>query len=179
MVALVHSNVFHMYSQTNEGYYESMASPAGSADGLEITAQMSTSPSVRITDFNEKCSELELNFNDVILDNLPPPSVHFFPTSSVIEIFEGVVQSVSSTVMHVVLRAKRNTETPDHAMAIELEFVQPQDRDLVAQGSVFYLTMFRETTGKTVKNVEEIRFRRQPDWNGSMFRQLEALSAAL
>lgn len=157
-------------------YQESMASPAFSADGLEAT--VSNLRKAFILRTNVRYDELAPRFDDVELD-LEPPPVAIIPTSSIIELFEGVVQTVGDQEMDVVLRAKRNQETPDHAMAISLKFVQPQDKPLVRSGAVFYLTMFIETTGRTVRNVEEIRFRREPDWTPAMFRKLDELAAQL
>lgn len=165
-------------------YEMSMASPAESADGREPTVPTVAATSTRIRhsflafEMPDHASDLEPCLNNVLVDIEPPP-VKIVPTSSIVELFEGVVQSVTDEHMNVVLRAKRNLSTPDHAMSIELSNVQPQDRDLVSPGSVFYLTMFRETTGRTVRNVEEIRFRRQPDWTPAMFRKLEELASKL
>lgn len=186
MNSAVHTDASRTYGYISDLYEESMASPAGSADGLEITARTArsaavtfTDADVRLVDYVDVTHEKEFEFHHVRVNNPEPPSVSFLPTSTIIEIFEGVVQSVTPETMNVVLRAKRNLATPDHAMAIDLEYVQPQDLDLVQPGAVFYLTMFKETTGKTVRNVEEIRFRRQPNWNSTMLRRLEQLAAEL
>lgn len=165
-------------------YQNSMASPHENADGLEITVLSSRKASVVVSTHAYAFEEFD-GFDELapMLDhvelNVEPPPIHIIPTSSIIELFEGVVQSVGDKEMDVVLRAKRDQSIPDHGMAIDLMFVQPQDLPLVKSGAVFYLTMFRETTGRTVRNVEEIRFRRQPDWTPTMFRKLDELAAQL
>lgn len=163
-------------SDLSISYERSMASPASNADGLDVTVLSHRKASVRVDKYWS--NEMEPCLADVAVDFEPPP-VAIHQTSSVIELFEGVVQTVGDIEMDVVLSAKRNQSIPDHAMSISLLFVQPQDRPLVKPGAVFYLTMFRETTGRTVRNVEEIRFRRQPDWTPAMFRKLDELTAQL
>ena len=163
-------------SDMSISYERSMASPAFNADGLEATVLSYRKASVRVNKYFP--NEMEPCLADVAVDLEPPPVV-IHQTSSIIELFEGVVQTVGDIEMDVVLSAKRNQSIPDHAMSISLLFVQPQDRPLVRPGAVFYLTMFRETTGRTVRNVEEIRFRRQPDWTPAMFRKLDELAAQL
>lgn len=160
------------------------AFPALSADGIDSTAIVDRwlvdrwSNAViarRIDEF--------YNLDEQIVDGVDPapkvPPVNIRATSTIIEIFEGVVDQVSGDEMYVTLRAKMNRAAADHAMSIELANVQPQDRELVGPGAVFYLTMYRDTTGKTVRNVEEVRFRRKPDWNARMIRKVDELAAAL
>lgn len=91
--------------------------------------------------------------------------------TSPLEVFEGTVQSVDreANVMHVILSPKVN-RTGDHVAEISLQWVNQQDQDLVSSGAVFYLSLFRELDGATVRNTEELRFRRLPAWNG---RQVE------
>jgi hypothetical protein len=88
-----------------------------------------------------------------------------------IEIFEGVVQFVDSHagVMHVTLNAKTRV-VPDHAAEIAMRWVNEQDKPLVKPGAVFYLSLYRERRGKTVRNTEEIRFRRLPSWTKAQMR---------
>jgi hypothetical protein len=90
-----------------------------------------------------------------------------------IEIFEGVVQLVDSDagVMHVTLSAKTRVAA-DHAAEIAIRWVNEQDRPLVKPGAVFYLSLYRERRGKTVRNTEEIRFRRLPSWTKAQVREV-------
>lgn len=168
----------HISSPKAFDYQESMASPAQSADGLDVTASMNAKRKLHYI-AEEKLSEFDVVPKDRIFIEVPPPPVQIIPTSSLIEIFQGVVNFVSETSMDVTLRAKKDLSIPDHSMNIELKFVPPQDLELVKSGSVFYLTLFRETTGRTVRNIEEIRFRRQPDWNRTMLERLKQLSEQL
>lgn len=88
-------------------------------------------------------------------------------SASPIQIWEGTVQSVQRNegAMSVLLKSKMGA-FPDHFADIDLEWVTPQDLDLVQPGAVFYLTLFKERRrGGTVINGQEIRFRRLPSWN--------------
>jgi hypothetical protein len=67
--------------------------------------------------------------------------------------------------MNVILVDKTGC-VPDHEATIELEWVAPQDKDLVKPGAIFYLSLYREISrAGSVRNSEEIRFRRLPSWS--------------
>ncbi|HHL4079884.1 hypothetical protein [Burkholderia sola] len=87
------------------------------------------------------------------------------PSAAPLDIFEGVVQSVDTEhgSMYVKLISKMRPLV-DHFAEIRLEYVIPQDRNLVRSGAVFYLSLAVERRRGTVKNVQEIRFRRLPSW---------------
>ncbi|WP_152693059.1 hypothetical protein [Caballeronia mineralivorans] len=82
-----------------------------------------------------------------------------------IEVFEGTVRSVdrASEVMYVTL-ASKTRDVSDHAADISFTWVNPQDLDLIAPGAVFYLSLYKERRGGTIRNTEELRFRRMPTW---------------
>jgi hypothetical protein len=82
-----------------------------------------------------------------------------------IEVFEGTVRSVdqAAEVMYVTLTSKTR-DVSDHSADIGFAWVNPQDLDLVAPGAVFYLSLYRERRGGTIRNTEELRFRRMPTW---------------
>jgi len=82
-----------------------------------------------------------------------------------IEVFEGTVRSVDSAaeVMYVTL-ASKTRDVSDHAADISFTWVNPQDLDLIAPGAVFYLSLYKERRGGTIRNTEELRFRRMPAW---------------
>jgi len=82
-----------------------------------------------------------------------------------IEVFEGTVRSVDrgAEVMYVTLTSKTR-DVSDHAADIGFAWVNPQDLDLVAPGAVFYLSLYKERRGGTIRNTEELRFRRMPTW---------------
>lgn len=160
----------------------SIASPHGSADGLDVTAKTASPTKITVIerdDLGFASGDLAYEFPEIVIDDHRTPVIAHIQTSTIVEMFEGVVQRVCDDTMEVILRAKISKEIPDHVMAIDLSFVQFQDRELVAPGAVFYLTMFRETTGRTIKNSEEIRFRRQPNWNRTMLKRLEDLASEL
>ncbi|MFT4068961.1 hypothetical protein [Paraburkholderia sp.] len=97
-----------------------------------------------------------------------------------IEIFEGTVRSVdrSSEVMFVTLTSKTR-DVSDHAADISFAWVNPQDLDLVAPGAVFYLSLYRERRGGTIRNTEELRFRRMPTWTRTQIDRLKDDAARL
>ena len=83
-----------------------------------------------------------------------------------LQIWEGEVITVDweSGVMHVKLHAKIGNVS-DHSADIDLQWVPEQDIDLVQPGAIFYWTLYKETTRGSVKNSEELRFRRLPNWS--------------
>lgn len=85
--------------------------------------------------------------------------------ATVIQLWEGRVLSVDldNEVMSVLLTAKIG-EMPEHSAEIELQWVSEQDRDLVVPGAVFYLTLYKKTQKGSIKNSQELRFRRRPSW---------------
>lgn len=82
-----------------------------------------------------------------------------------IAVFEGTVRSVdrAAEVMYVTLTSKTR-DVSDHAADISFAWVNPQDLDLIAPGAVFYLSLYKERRGGTIRNTEELRFRRMPAW---------------
>lgn len=102
------------------------------------------------------------------------------PDSSVLEIWEGVVLEVDmeARVMQVSLDAKMS-QIPSHAGEISLEWVADQDMDLVRIGSVFYLTLFKQTRRGTIQNSQELRFRRRPAWSRHQIEEISREAALL
>lgn len=90
-----------------------------------------------------------------------------------IQIWEGTVMSVDSEMksMDVLLDAKIG-QLPRHMATISLEWVTDQDIPLVTPGAVFYLTLYKQSELTTVRNAEEIRFRRLPSWSSSQIRRI-------
>jgi hypothetical protein len=84
--------------------------------------------------------------------------------AAVIQVWEGVVLSVDDGAM-VVKLTDRGGALPAHQAEISLEWVVDQDKDLVQPGAVFYWTLFKETRRGSIRNAEEIRFRRLPSWS--------------
>lgn len=97
-----------------------------------------------------------------------------------IEVWEGEVKSVNSQneVMHVYLRSKVG-HFPDHAAEISLEWVTPQDKDLVRPGAVFYWSLYKETRRGSIRNSQELRFRRLPNWSKSQIQRIREESGKL
>lgn len=158
----------------------SMAWPAFSADGLERSGVLVEAPRVwpAISIDSDETSEID-NVESVIALEQSMIAPVITETSVPIEIWEGVVDEVYDDAVAVTLRAKMNTAIPAHTMEIDIAEIQPQDRDLVLPGAVFYLTMYHETTGRTVKNVQDIRFRREPNWTRRMVAKMDRLAEEL
>lgn len=166
---------------------QSMAWPGLSADGVEQSSLLVATPNIRRSprlgdDLVADIRDIR-DIPDIYDDTVSPllaPVASYCPvineTSVPIEIWEGVVSELMPNAIAVVLRAKLNKAIPDHAMEIDISEVQPQDLDLVVPGAVFYLTMYRETTRRTVKNVQEIRFRREPTWTRAMVSRMSQMA---
>ena len=110
---------------------------------------------------------------------LPPIPAKAMETSvgsdaSVIQLWEGRVLTVDEVneTMQVLLSAKIG-QVPDHTGEIELQWVAEQDRDLVKPGAVFYLTLYRQLRRGSVKNAQELRFRRRPTWSNHQLQQIQ------
>jgi len=94
--------------------------------------------------------------------------------SQIIQIWEGEVLEVDAggRAMSVLLNAKRGNIAP-HTGEIELEWVHPQDRDLVCPGAVFYLTLSKKIRHGSIENTQSLRFRRLPAWTKEQVAELE------
>lgn len=92
----------------------------------------------------------------------PVPGVHSLP----IQIWEGTVTGVDhdADTFDAMLDAKFGI-IPRHTATISFEWVPAQDLSLVSLGAVFYLTLYKESERSSVKNAQEIRFRRLPSWS--------------
>lgn len=155
-----------------------MAWPAFSADGLEQSVLLVEPPRVqRLPLQDARDSDAQVHAVIEVERTICAPVLR--ETSVPIEIWEGVVDEVYDDRIAVTLRAKMNTAIPAHTMDIDLAEIQPQDRDLVVAGAVFYLTMYHETTGRTIKNVQDIRFRREPNWTRAMVAKMKRLAQEL
>jgi len=93
--------------------------------------------------------------------------------TSAIQIWEGHVVDINENgkSMRVTLNAKIG-QIPDHVADIYLEWVSPQDRDLIRPGAVFYLTLFKRLRRGTVENSQELRFRRFPAWSAQQIAKI-------
>jgi len=96
-------------------------------------------------------------------------------TTAVIQIWEGKVLSIDKEAgaMEVKLSAKIGS-TPDHSAEISLQWVAPQDMDLVKPGAIFYWTLYKETKRGTIRNSQELRFRRLPSWSKIQLAQIKS-----
>ena len=95
--------------------------------------------------------------------------------ATVIQLWEGRVLEVDlqNEVMQVLLTAKLG-QMPEHTGEIELQWVPEQDRDLVVAGAVFYLTLYKQTRHGSIKNAQELRFRRRPAWTRRQVQKIYA-----
>ena len=92
-----------------------------------------------------------------------------------IQLWEGRVLEVDlqNELMQVLLTAKIG-QIPEHSAEIELQWVSEQDRDLVVAGAVFYLTLYKQTRRGSIKNSQELRFRRRPAWSKQQVQKIYA-----
>ena len=90
------------------------------------------------------------------------------------QIWEGVVTSVDyqAQTMEAILEGKIVT-MPRHSASFSLEWVHAQDYSLVMPGAVFYLTLYKQSDRSTVKNSQDIRFRRMPSWSKNQLLQIQ------
>ncbi|MES9934906.1 MAG: hypothetical protein ABW153_00600 [Sedimenticola sp.] len=95
------------------------------------------------------------------------------PRTTDIQVWEGRVDSIEKNKMSVRLSDK-HCILSDRAAMISLEWVAEQDKDLVKPGAVFYLTLYKETTRSKVKNSQELRFRRLPNWSSAQIERIRA-----
>lgn len=98
---------------------------------------------------------------------------HVQADTTPLEVWEGTVISVDreAELMHVVLDAKVGGSVR-HTAEIALDEVSEQDRDLIVDGAVFYLTLYKLTV-PSVENRQELRFRRRPSWSEAQVRQID------
>lgn len=156
----------------------SMQSNARLAEWLRPARELPASTS-KAPDYDDKTT-------DLIERSVLPPSPGKLLSREVrsdttpIEIWEGVVQDLNAekTSMSVILEAKLG-KMPRHAAEISLEWVSEQDKDLVRPGAVFYLTLYKQTTRGTVRNSQELRFRRLPSWAPSQIRDIRSAAIKL
>ena len=80
--------------------------------------------------------------------------------------------------MQVRLEAK-NSNLEAHTAKISFDYIADQDSDLVKPGAVFYLTLFNQTVRGTVRNSQELRFRRRPDWSKQQIETIESDAKSL
>lgn len=104
----------------------------------------------------------------------------FAPTGALktapLQLWEGKVTDVNSAenVMSVILTDKL-AGLVQHAADIGLDWVSEQDMDLVETGAVFYLTLYKEKSlSGTLRNSQELRFRRLPNWGKSQVAKIRA-----
>lgn len=102
------------------------------------------------------------------------------PLATVLQIWEGEVLhlNVASDTMTVKL-IDRQGLVPAHTADVGLDWVVPQDLELVRPGAVFYWTIYRETKRSTIKHAQEIRFRRLPNWTKRQVANVKDNASAL
>ncbi len=103
-----------------------------------------------------------------------PVSSSGLVSSVPLQIWEGTILEVDEAagIMRVRLDAKLGQD-PQHTADIGLEWVSDQDKSLVRPGAVFYLTLYKMKTHGSVKNSQELRFRRRPSWSDSQLKRIE------
>ena len=106
----------------------------------------------------------------------PDPDIWSVP----IQLWEGTVKrvDVAAGVMSVTLSARLGNAV-DHTADIDLQWVAPQDLDLVRPGAVFYWTIYKERKHGSIRNTQELRFRRFPTWSRAQLKRVRAEAARL
>ena len=109
----------------------------------------------------------------------PPPQTIFDHSedidATVIQLWEGRVLDVDfqNEIMHVLLTAKMGSIS-EHTAEIEFQWISQQDTDLITPGAVFYLTLYKQTRHGSIKNCQELRFRRRPAWTKQQVQKIYA-----
>ena len=80
-----------------------------------------------------------------------------------LQLWEGRVLSATSDELVAVLRDLSDSQCPDEEIALSLDELAPEDRELVEPGSVFYWSVrYEQGPGWPRRRVSRIRFRRLP-----------------
>lgn len=123
-------------------------------------------------------AEVEQEFSYVPAET-PKKEVHPEEGAAVIQAWEGTVLEIHGKTLRTRLHAKVG-QIDDHVADIDMEWVSPQDLDLVQPGAVFYLTLARKLTrGRSIQNSQELRFRRLPAWSKRDAEKIHQLGADL
>jgi hypothetical protein len=101
-------------------------------------------------------------------------------TSTPIEIWEGKVLSVDGVgqSMYVSLSSKMG-KYADHSAKIDFEWISEQDKSLVRPGAIFYWILYKETRHGSIRNSQELRFRRFPTWSRTQIKRMRAIADLL
>lgn len=90
----------------------------------------------------------------------------------VLQQWEGVVDEVTADSFFAQLHDLGREPSDIEIVEIPLDEVPPDDRPLVAEGALFYLSVGYETsTGGQLRRVSEIRFQRTPRWTKRALEQ--------
>lgn len=95
------------------------------------------------------------------------------PWTAPLQTWEGRVLYVDheQKAMDVML-VDKSGRLPDHNARMSLEWVTDQDQELVKQGAIFYLMLYKEKNRGSLKNSQELRFRRLPNWSRSQITKI-------
>lgn len=98
------------------------------------------------------------------------PAVDSLP----IQIWEGTVTEVDweEKTFDATLEAKR-VIVPRHMATFSFDWIAEQDIALIVPGAVFYLSLYKESLRSSVRNTQEIRFRRLPAWSKAQVTRIE------
>ena len=112
---------------------------------------------------------------------MPTADVPVYESSSTpIEIWEGKVLDVDNAgqSMKVSLSAKMG-KYADHTAEIDFEWIAEQDMDLVRPGAIFYWILYKETRHGSIRNSQELRFRRFPTWSKHQIKRMRDIANLL
>jgi len=97
--------------------------------------------------------------------------------ASIIQMWECTVLEIDDITnsIRALMQAKIG-DVDDHVADVDLEWVSPQDLELVKPGAVFYLTLSRTwTRSRSIRNSQEVRFRRVPAWTADEVRKIHQI----
>lgn len=118
---------------------------------------------------------------------ITPAVIQTKKTSSAVDVWAAPIQSFEGRVINVVeneamdvILVDKTGGMPDHELRIELQWVSEQDRDLIKRGAVFYLSLYKERSqGGSIRNSQEIRFRRLPNWSQTSIDKIKSKAEEL
>lgn len=105
------------------------------------------------------------------------PELRFSP----LQLWEGRVQKLNDSAYSFdAFLVDKTGSSEDHVIELSLEWVSEQDKELVKPGAIFYLSLYKTVTpGGTIRNSEEVRFRRLPAWSNKQIAKAYEQGAAL
>lgn len=142
------------------------------------SAKSSSNPPEPASDTRDNVEEKEfLNLPRYQPDPAPFPIVQTRERLKILKNWEGIVTSVEDGSFFAAMRdTESEGERAQDEFEVDIDNVAESDRELVREGSVFYLTVLtRSPKGETPQKSTRIVFRRMPRWSS---RDIERVKVA-